>query len=307
MVSYADDDSAASGTGAARVGAELRATREQLGWQLPDMAQNLRIRLPYLQAIEDGRVSDLPGNAYAVGFVRAYATTLGLDADEVARLFRAEAQEVNRQTKLAFPAPVPDRGVPAGVVVLLGVVIAGAAYVGWYRYTAREQGPAQVVAAIPERLTPLLPQPVAPATPPPISPQVAAILPLQPAAPVAPVAPAPAPVLAPFPATIAPLPPPEPADTRILLRANADSWTQVREKQGQILLNRVMHGGETWPVPAKPNLLLTTGNAGGIEVLVDGVATAPLGSAGTVKRDVALDPDQLKLGKPVSTPKLQPQ
>ena len=51
-----------------RAGAELAAARERLGWTLPDIAAHLRIRLPYLEAIEDGRIADLPGNAYAVGF-----------------------------------------------------------------------------------------------------------------------------------------------------------------------------------------------------------------------------------------------
>ena len=35
--------------------------------------------------------------------------------------------------------------------------------------------------------------------------------------------------------------------------------------------------GETWAVPARPNLLLTTGNAGGTELVVDGMAAPPLG------------------------------
>ena len=54
---------------ATRVGAELRETRERLGWSLADVAGNLRIRYVYLSALEEGRVADLPGIAYAVGFL----------------------------------------------------------------------------------------------------------------------------------------------------------------------------------------------------------------------------------------------
>ena len=72
---------------------------KRLGWLLPDVATALRIRLPYLEAIEDGRWPELPGNAYALGFVRAYAKLLGLDPEEMARRFRAEAGACERQTK----------------------------------------------------------------------------------------------------------------------------------------------------------------------------------------------------------------
>ncbi len=64
-----------------------------------------------------------------------------------------------------------------------------------------------------------------------------------------------------------------------------------------VLLSRILHAGETWPVPARPNLLLTTGNAGGTDLLVDGAATPSLGGSGTVRRDLPLDPDLIRDGK----------
>jgi cytoskeleton protein RodZ len=82
-----------------------------------------------------------------------------------------------------------------------------------------------------------------------------------------------------------------------VLRANADAWIQVRDRAGPILLNRTLHPGETWEVPVRPNLLLTTGNAGGTDLLVDGVAAPSLGASGAVRRDLPLDPDLIKDGK----------
>ena len=122
---------------APRAGADLRAARERLGWPIEDVSAALRIRLPHLEALEEGRIDLLPGNAYAVGFLRTYARALGLDPDEIARRFKAEASEVNRRTELIFPAPMPQRGVPAGAVILLGVVLAIGAYAGWYRLSGR--------------------------------------------------------------------------------------------------------------------------------------------------------------------------
>ncbi len=95
-----------------------------------------------------------------------------------------------------------------------------------------------------------------------------------------------------------------------MLRVKADSWIQVRERQGPVLLNRVLRNGETWPVPPGSQLLLTTGNAGGIELLVDGVASPALGGLGAVRRDVPLDADAIKAGRlapAASTPRPQAQ
>jgi cytoskeleton protein RodZ len=114
-------------------------------------------------------------------------------------------------------------------------------------------------------------------------------------------------------AAVVPLPiPPVPGgqsdQSRILLRASADAWIQVRDRAGPVLLSRILHPGETWEVPAKPNLLLTTGNAGGTDIVVDGVATPSLGGSGVVRRDVPLDPDLIKDGRlATANPRPSPQ
>jgi len=307
---------------AVRSGADLRAARERLGRSLTDIAAALRIRLSHLEALEEGHITLLPGNAYAMGYVRAYARVLGLDAEDMVRRFKAEAAEVGRRTDLVFPVPMPDRGLPAGAVMLLGLVLAVGAYAGWYRLSGEGRLPAEAVTAIPERLASLaeqaLPPPVNPATDAPIAdlpiadapagpaPRVAAADPMD-AAPVPPV-----PVISPTSAAAAPLgnpipdevlaPAPPPATqaadvSRIVLHASADAWIQVKDRSGGILLNRTMKAGETWPVPRQDNLLLTTGNAGGTDILLDGAATPSLGASGTVRRDMPLDPDLIKDGK----------
>jgi cytoskeleton protein RodZ len=82
-----------------------------------------------------------------------------------------------------------------------------------------------------------------------------------------------------------------------VLRAKTDAWIQVRDKAGPVMLNRVLRAGETWQVPAKGTLLLTTGNAGGTDLVVDGVTSPSLGGSGAVRRDVPLDPDLIKDGR----------
>ena len=302
-------DAAASPMMASRMGADLRAARERVGCTLPAMSAHLRIRLPYLEAIEDGRIADLPGNAYALGFVRTYARSLGLDADEIARRFRAEAAEVNRKTELTFPAPVPERGVPAGAMMLLGVLLAVGAYVGWYRLSGERAIP-DPIRPVPARLAALVPLP-APAPAPvqaaqPVPSAEAVMAELPPLAPPPPVQSSRIATLPPSSAAAAVPPaaatppasvPPAADGGRIVLRATADAWVQVRDRTGPVLLNRVLRAGETWPVPAAGNLMLTTGNAGGTELLVDGVAAPSLGGNGVVRRDLPLDPTAIRDGK----------
>ncbi|MFX5313700.1 hypothetical protein ABTD10_20120, partial [Acinetobacter baumannii] len=69
-------------------------------------------------------------------FVRTYARALGLDADEMVRRFReGTSAVVPRKIDLVFPEPVPERGVPAGALVLAGAVVVIAAYVGWWHWS----------------------------------------------------------------------------------------------------------------------------------------------------------------------------
>jgi cytoskeleton protein RodZ len=301
---------------APRAGADLRAARERLGWPIEDVSAALRIRLPHLEALEEGRIDLLPGNAYAVGFLRTYARALGLDPDEIARRFKAEASEVNRRTELVFPAPMPQRGVPAGAVVLLGVVLAIGAYAGWYRLSGEGRLPPETVAPVPEHLATLAEQAVPPPPSPPPAPVAIAAAPPAPQPPVPQQDAPPVPSVSPSSAAAAAIPPPPAAvgpaaqvpeaaasdQPRIVVQATADAWLQVRDRNGGVLLNKVLHSGETWPVPPRPNLVLTTGNAGGTELVVDGVATSVLGGSGAVRRDLPLDADLIKDGKLAQSP-----
>ncbi len=165
----------------AELGAEMQAARRAHGWELPQLAASLRIRQSYLEAIEAGRLADLPGTTYALGFVRAYASALGLPGEEMARRFRADATLANGQTALRFPAPVPQRGLPAGALMLLGVFILAASYGGWYWITEHRATPVETVPPIPDAMVSETQKPVP-------SPQVASLLPN-----TAPPAPAPTP------------------------------------------------------------------------------------------------------------------
>jgi cytoskeleton protein RodZ len=338
--------------GAAQVGAGLREVRERLGWHLEDVAEELRIRLPYLEAIERGELSALPGPAYQTGFVRSYARILGLDPDEILRRFRTEGLGVPAKAQLSFLAPVPDRGVPTGALVFLGVVLVLVGYGLWYRHTEHERAQAQAVPSVPAELAPLAVPPKLPAEKPSPNVRTSNTVGFN----VVPASPAPAnTVAAATPSSGAgataggndtpnqaagvamasaaqpsPSPDSQPvtaaasnsgaatgsnrSDTAVSaggtqaaanptssaggapdagtpaaippngksIVATANTWVEVRDATGNILFSRVLHAGESWPVPDEAGLKMTAGNAGGTEIAVNGQPGAPLGAPGAV-------------------------
>lgn len=82
-------------------------------------------------------------------------------------------------------------------------------------------------------------------------------------------------------------------DARVILRATADCWIEIKDASGREVFTRLMKVGEIYKVPNRDDLLLRMGNAGGLEVLVDGRALPLLGAPGEVMRNVSLAPTAL--------------
>lgn len=435
------------------VAAILRRAREHHGQDVRSIAQVLRIRQGYLEALESGQYDRLPGITYAIGFLRSYADYLGLNATKLVDQFKEEAQGTERHTELIFPEPMAEGRIPGGAVILISVALLAVAYGGWFYLSNQGRTVSDLIPALPEQLQTLIEpntgapapgeaapemkvaeaEPEAPAAAPAAqtaaepaaetapaaqaapsepAPQVeqtaavpAEVTPPPPARPAdtveAPIMPPPAPSadqgaapmagtstateaaepaeaaqiaglppsdqtsttdayagsaaddVPPPPPTLAPPPdaplnlmnqsepaqapepapmaeqpimqqtvvipappaPPAPAPdfaapgerqpqtyggsnepSRIVLRALQDSWVQVRDSRDALLLTRVLRAGDVYQVPDEPGLTLLTGNAGGIEIEVDGVKMPPLGPVGAVRRQIALDPAALTGG-----------
>lgn len=83
---------------------------------------------------------------------------------------------------------------------------------------------------------------------------------------------------------------------RIVLVARLESWIQVTDPETNALLTRVLRAGDRYYVPADADLTLATGNAGGLDVWVDGRKAPALGPVGVVRRGIALDAARLQNG-----------
>jgi hypothetical protein len=86
------------------------------------------------------------------------------------------------------------------------------------------------------------------------------------------------------------------AAARITLTATARSWVQVRGPDDSLMLTRLLRPGDRYHVPDRDGLTLHTGNAGGLEVWVDGRKVGRLGADGEVRRGILLEPGALQAG-----------
>lgn len=112
------------------LGAALRAEREKRGLDLEDAANKLKISARLLRALEEGDEQSLPPLAYTKGFIRSYASYVGLSAEEVSEALGAleAATEPTTPQNVYEPEMVltPRRNLKpllAGVV-LVGIVAA---------------------------------------------------------------------------------------------------------------------------------------------------------------------------------------
>lgn len=347
-------------------GGILRDRRETLGLTLQQVSGKLNIRSGHLQALENGEIKNLPGTAYAVGFLRSYANFLGLPAEDMVRRYKAEQGLDAKAAKPdlgAYPVPRSEQRLPGGATVL-GALALAAVVIGLWSTTstrdetemldgvqspmvvdapiapvnsdiseltgqpvlgefvppsadadnengvtadAGEQGeattvvaetsPAPVVAPVDaapasENVTPAVQEPAkaaavetTPATPvvtDPVPKPNEVTEKVQPAVPTTPAKPLNSETSAPMGAPA--------GKSRVSVTASSLSWVQIIDARGQIIFKKVLRPGEVYRVPDEKGLTLSTGNAGGVALVVDGKQQPVLGRKGDIIRGISLDP-----------------
>lgn len=86
-------------------GTLLRGARERRGLSVADVAKRTRIADRWINAIEEGRLDELPAPVFAIGYIRSYARTVGLDPGEIVERFRS----CGPQRDDSFWGSLPDR------------------------------------------------------------------------------------------------------------------------------------------------------------------------------------------------------
>jgi cytoskeleton protein RodZ len=250
------------------VGAQLRAAREARGQTLDEIAQQTRIPARHLAQIEEGQLEGLPAATYSVGFVKAYARTVGLDPTDLSQQFRSElSHSPAATTRIAYepyepadPTRLPPRLL--AIVALLIAILLAAGYAVWRSGLISGQGtdaPAQLAAQGDGTTAPgntAAPAAATPATP----------------------APAPA-------AT----------GGAVVLTAVQPVWLKVSERAGATLFIGTLDQGKNFTVPATAtDPVIRTGKPEALGVTVGGQPVAPLGKPAHVVSNLSLKPDFLR-------------
>ena len=259
---------ASAPAGSAAAGALLRAARESAGLSLDAVAQQLKLAPRQVKALEDDDFALLPGRTFVRGFVRNYARLVRLDADAVL----AALPGGNADSGLAAPTlhptaqsigelPLSQHSRPGWTrwaipLRLIAIIAAGAAY-ELLRPAATTRPPAPV--ATPPREPVAEPTPVAepPVAPPALAGAVTTL---------------PNPVAAAEPAATGTTPTPgtPPGDRELVLSYRDHSWTEVRDRNGRVLLSTMMTPGARQVLSGQGPFELVIGNAADVSVTLDG-------------------------------------
>jgi CheY-like chemotaxis protein len=106
------------------LGQRLRRERTRRHFTLVQVENELKIRMSYLQAIEDEKYTLLPRGSVALQMVSDYVNFLGIDPEPIVAEFRAQHYvEQNEPLPALGGTPLP-RGIPAWVIWVVAVILA---------------------------------------------------------------------------------------------------------------------------------------------------------------------------------------
>jgi transcriptional regulator with XRE-family HTH domain len=135
-----------------RAGRKLSEARRQRGWSLDEVAERIRVRREFLEALEEMNIKLLPGKAYALAFLRSYARELGIEEKAIVDQFQEECALTRDGVlpQIRTPSSRPRKERPWAIAA--GLVVIAALFVGWRAVEMRVQrdtAPVQTAAAAP--------------------------------------------------------------------------------------------------------------------------------------------------------------
>jgi len=310
------------------VGQDLRAARQRKGEDLARISQVLKIRKDHLQALEESNFDALPGRAYTIGFVRAYAEYLGLDGALFVERLKTEIAGRSEAREGAVQVTSPrERRLPPGGIVLAALLLIALIYGAYYLFVAVNRMTAQPVTPVPARLaeqaglsapapppsTPTRSTDTAPATTPGASEGGTAIT--APSTTGSPpesgqgtgAAPAAAPVTAPAAAqasatqsanSAAAVPQgrkfgAQNAGSRITIVAHRPTHILVQGRNKLLLQDRQLQPGDSYLVPNMVGVTVSTSDSGALELILDGASMGYAGKDGVASEGLSLNPQDI--------------
>jgi transcriptional regulator with XRE-family HTH domain len=128
-----------------RAGRKLSEARLQRGWTLEEVADRIRVRKEFLEALEEMNVKLLPGRAYAMAFLRSYARELGIEEKAIVDQFQDECALSRDDPSTPIRNASSKRRQRPPWAAAVALVLIAAAFVGWRALDAQLE-PEAVIA-----------------------------------------------------------------------------------------------------------------------------------------------------------------
>lgn len=277
------------------VGEYLKKSRLEKQENIGDISKKLRISQAYLEALEADDRANLPEQVYTLGFLKNYAAYLGLDENVLVKKFKIQFSQMTNPAALTFPLPAPGRTVPSTLLVAIGIGMAIGVVAFWFYIKSSamqgieeiETGSTVIVEGIDNPISSSLPdeaeealQAVSGIEPESLVTQAYPTFPVQDVRPYAETRAVSAYIddkniyLGP--------------GNNLIIQATSDSWVELKELEGEILINRILKPGESKEFEARPGLVFSTGNAGGLIFNVNGKYYKSIGKTGEVLKNMIL-------------------
>jgi transcriptional regulator with XRE-family HTH domain len=251
------------------IGAQLLQAREAAGLTLAQVAERTKVRPGILKQIESDAHDELPALTYSLGFVKAYARTVGVDPVAAAERYRLESQKGDPIPTMVDLQPLEEKRLPSRGIVMGSVAALVLLLLGFWAWGAGW-------------LTPPPPAPPAAADAATDGADVATSEPDEAASA----------------ATADALPPTPSADAPVTLTATQEVWLRIADGQESFFMG-TMAKGQTLALPPGRAWTLRTGRAGALEVKVGGTPVPPLGGEAEQVRNLSLKPADL-LARPAA-------
>ena len=247
------------------VGIRLRELREAKGVSLDDIARSTRVGRRHLEALETDSWAELPAPVFVKGFIRAYCDFLDASPDEALGVYReatGESAKLERVQSILRSGPSRRAG---PLVISLVLFIALGASLFALRLGLKSSPPSAPATSASERG------------------DTASV----PSSASIPAATAPVIQTQPVPVSAADA---KPGAQRLVIHAVEPTWIRVQVDDGQVSEELLPAGaGREWT--AARRFVLTVGNAGGLEIDLNGKRMPALGARGAVIQKLVLPPE----------------